>query len=539
MASATVPAQQAGSAGSGSSGHDRPPAAVATAAVLVAVASLCPVAYLLLREGFSLRLLAAELASPSTPELIAHTFVLTGTVCVASLVLGLGLAVLVVRTDLPAARLWVVVLTMPLAVPGFVSSYTWLAASLRFFPTSDVISGLSGSTLVLGLGLYPYVFLPAVTALRAADAAQEEAARALGRSAAGAFWSATLPQLRTALCAGLLIVALHVLAEFGALQLLSYQTLTTAIMSRIKVLGAPEAARALSIVLVVAAVLVLVAERLVRGRASRVRVGGGVIRPPTRWPLGRARAAWTVLTVLVALLALGVPLYVAVTGLTRALTAPAGARSAVAWDTLAHAGLTTCKLALAAAVVGTLVALPVSWLTARHPGALATLTERAVWTAHALPGVIMALALVFIGIHWMRPLYQTSAMLVGAYVILYLPLAVGSQHVGFRSAAREFDEIAHSLRAGRLATVRRVVLPLAAPGIAAGGLLMLLDAAKELTTTLMLVPTGTNTLTTALWQTTNGEVLDFTTAAPYGAALILIGVLPAYLLARRTLQTLH
>jgi iron(III) transport system permease protein len=82
----------------------------------------------------------------------------------------------------------------------------------------------------------------------------------------------------------------------------------------------------------------------------------------------------------------------------------------------------------------------------------------------------------------------------------------------------------------------RVTLPLALPGVAAGGLFVLLDSAKELTTTLLLKPTGMDTLSTAMWSTTNGEVLDFTAAAPYGVALILVGVVPAYLLARRTLQ---
>lgn len=515
----------------------RPPLVVGTLAALVAVASLSPVAYLVLREGFSFSLLRRELDTPATPHLIRNTVLLVGTVTGLCIVLGVGLAVLVVRTDLPLRPLWVVLFTMPLAVPGFVSSYTWVAASFRYFPTSTALYGLGGATLILGLGLFPYVFLPTVAALHAVDATQEEVARALGRSRWSTWWHVTVPQLRVAVAGGSLIIALHVLAEFGGLQLLSYQTLTTAVVQRVKVLGAPESGRALAVVLVVGAALLLLGERLLRGPRLATRVGRGVVRPPAAWRLGRAKPLWVLAAAIVALLALGVPLYMSVTGIADALSDHAA--NPFPWHELGDAALTSARLAVSAAVVATLAALPVSWLTARHPGRFATATERAVWLAHALPGVILALALVFIGIHWFRPLYQTSTMLVGAYVILFLPLAVASQHVGFRAATRQFDDVAHSLGRGRLHTLLRVTMPLAFPGLAAGALFVLLDVSKELTTTLLMQPTGTTTLTTALWSTTNGEVLDYTAAAPYGIALVLVGVPPAYLLARRTLRALR
>jgi iron(III) transport system permease protein len=519
------------------------PRLVVLAAAVVALASLAPAAYLVLREGFSFSVLATALSAPSTPELLLNTAVLVVTVGAASLVLGVGLAVLVVRTTLAAPRMWIVVFTMPLAVPGFVSAYTWVAASFRYVPQSTAIFGLGGSTLVLSLGLFPYVFLPTVAALRGVDAAQEEIARGLGHSRWRVWWTVTMPQLRVAISAGMLIVLLHVLAEFGALQLLNYSTLTTAIMQRVQVLGAPESGRALAVVLVGGAALVLVLERLVRGRRAQARVGRGVQRTAVRWSLGRARAAWTGLCGLVALLALGVPLYIAVVGLVNGLSGAAAGADAllngpagIDWGTLGSAALSTLELAVAAGVVATVVGLPISWLYARHPGRFATLAERSVWLAHSLPGVILALALVYLGVRWFRPLYQTPVMLVAAYVILFLPLAVGSQHVGLRAASKRLDEAAHSLGYGRIRTMLRVTLPLALPGVAAGGLFVLLDSAKELTTTLLLKPTGMDTLSTAMWSTTNGEVLDFTAAAPYGVALILVGVVPAYLLARRTLQ---
>ncbi|HEX5494068.1 MAG TPA: iron ABC transporter permease [Mycobacteriales bacterium] len=519
-------------------GGSRLPVLVALAAGLIAAASLTPVGYLVLREGFSLSLLRHELSSPSTLPLIRNTLVLVGTVCGFCVGLGVGLAVLVVRTNLPCRRMWIVLFTMPLAVPGFVSSYTWVAASFRFFPTSTAIDGLGGATLILGLGLFPYVFVPTVAALREVDATQEEVARSLGRSGWRVFWTVTAPQLRVAVAAGTLIIALHVFAEFGGLQLLRYQTLTTAIVQRITVLGAPESARALSVVLVGGSVLLLGAERLARGRRRRIRIGRGVTRTPVAWRLRWSMPIWVALAGGVCALALGVPGYVSVAGITDALHGT-GVSAGVDWVALGDAAATSTKLAGLAALAATLAALPLSWLTARHPGPFSTATERAVWTAHSLPGVILALALVYLGVHWLRPLYQSSTMLVAAYVILFLPLAVGAQHVGLRAATRDYDDVAHSLGHGPLRTLGRVTLPLASPGIAAGALFVLLDVEKELTTTLLMRPTGTSTLATALWQTTNGESLDYTAAAPYGIALILIGVAPAYLLARRALRALR
>jgi iron(III) transport system permease protein len=449
---------------------------VVLAAAIVAVASLAPAAYLVLREGFSFSVLAKALAAPSTPELLLNTALLLVTVGVCSLILGVGMAVLVVRTTLPAPRMWIVLFTMPLAVPGFVSAYTWVAASFRYVPQSTAVFGLGGATLVMSLGLFPYVFLPTVAALRGVDAAQEEIARGLGKSRWQVWWTVTVPQLRVAISAGMLIVLLHVLAEFGALQLLNYQTFTTAIMQRVRVLGAPESGRALAVVLVGGAALVLLLERLARGRRTQARVGRGVQRTPVRWSLGKVRAVWAGMCGLIALLALGVPLYVAVVGLVDGVSGPASGVDAVLdgpgsggidWGTLGSAGLNTLELAVAAGVVATVVGLPISWLYARHPGRFATVAERSVWLAHSLPGVILALALVYLGVRWFRPLYQTPVMLVAAYVILFLPLAVGSQHVGLRAAGKRLDEAAQSLGYGRMRTMLRVTLPLALPGVAA------------------------------------------------------------------------
>ena len=205
------------------------------------------------------------------------------------------------------------------------------------------------------------------------------------------------------------------------------------------------------------------------------------------------------------------------------------------WSQVGAALSNTVGYALAAALVATFCALPVSWWVTRHPQPLSHLTERAVWLAHAIPSAILALALVFLATRLVPSLYKTPAVLVAGYVILFLPLAVANQRVGLQSARRSYDEVASSLGARPARTFARVTLPLAAPGFAAGAILVALDASKELTTTLMLLPFNSSTLSSKLWATTNGESLDFTAAAPYAALLVLLGILPVYLLVRGTL----
>lgn len=510
----------------------RPPAALLLPALLVAAATLAPAAYLLLRQGFNFGLLQHELAAPSTLPLIWNTLWLMAGVCASVAVLGVGLAVLVARTSLPLARLWTVLFTLPLGVPTFVGSYAWVAFSYQYFPSSRAIFGLGGSILVISLTLFPYVFLPCLTALRRLDPAQEEVSRALGRSPIIAFLRLTLPQLRHAIATGLLICALHVLAEFGAVEMLSYQTLTTGIVQRVMVLGEPESARALAVVLALAAVAVLGLDRLLRGRAQPVRVGQGSPRPPLRWQLGRATPLWLLACLTVVLAALAVPLWVTLSGLLQATQAAVGPD----WRMLFVATANTIQWGGWAALLATLVALPISFLVVRHPGRWSSLCERSVWVAHALPGVILALALVYISVQWFYPLYQTAALLVIAYVVMYLPLAVGTQQVGVAQASERLDEVSRALGKGPLATFGRITLPLSLPAIGAGALLVALDAGKELTTTLLLHPTGAHTLATRLWTTTEGEVLDFAAAAPYSLSLLIIGAIPALLLARATLR---
>lgn len=511
----------------------RPPALLLFLAIAIATISLLPVAYLLIREGLNFERLQRLLGSPTTIPLIRNTVQLAFWVTLSSVVLGVSLAVLVVCTDLPGRRIWMVLFTLPLGIPAFVSTYTWVAAGYELAPRSTFIYGLRGAVLILTLSLFPYVYLPTVAALRGLDASQEGVARALGRRPLMAFVEVTLPQLRRAISSGALIIALHMLAEYGALELLRYRTLTTAIVQRATVLGSLDSARALSIVLTLGALFLLIGDQLLfRNSASPTRVGSGVNQTRVPWNLGKSMPFFVMLAASFIVLSLGVPLYAMIKGLYGVVVGHAAVDGAA----LAGALWTTSRYSLATAAVITLAALPISLLVMRYPRRSVYLIERSAWIAHSLPGVVVSLGLVFFAVRWLHPFYQTGSLLVIGYAILYLPIAVGAQRVGIGNAAVQYDEVSRSLGRSSMATFLTVTLPLALPGIVAGIMLVMLNVAKELTMTLLLRPTGSQTLATKLWTTTNGEVLDFTAAAPYAITIIAITAIPTILLIRTSLS---
>lgn len=432
-------------------------------------------------------------------------------------VLGVGAAWLVERTTLPGRRVLGPLLAAPLAVPAFVNSYGWVSL------TSSV-EGYAGAVMIVSLSYYPLVYLPVSAALRGMDPMLEEAARALGDGPVRTFFRAVLPQLRPALGGGMLIVALHLLAEFGAFSLLRFQTFTTAIYSQYQSSFDGPAANMLASVLVLMCLVLLMAEIRVRGKGRYARLGRGAIRalPPVR--LGKATPIALAAVLGLLGLALGVPVgslaHWLVVG--SSVSFPAGA--------LASAAATSLGLGLAAAVVTTLLALPVALLVERHRGRFAVVLERSTYVSHSLPGIVIALSLIYVAIHLVPGLYQTTPLLIIGYAILFLPMAMVGVRAALAQTPPELAEAGRSLGDRPLRVLCRVTLPMILPGLGAAAALVFLMVATELTTTLLLAPIGTQTLATQVWS--NTTTLHYAAAAPFAALLVVVSTPAVYLLTR-------
>jgi iron(III) transport system permease protein len=496
-------------------GTPRPPAALVAAAVAVSALALLPLGFVAVEAVETGWAEASRLVfRDRTGDLLWNTVRLTAGCVLLCLLLGGAAAWLTERTDLPGRRLWTVLLAAPLAVPSFVNAFGWVSLT-------SGLDGYGGALLITTLSYYPLVFLPAQAALRGLDPALEETAYALGLGRAATVARVVLPQLRPALLGGGLLVSLHLLAEFGALQLLRYPTFTTAIYDQFESSFTSSAAVMLAGVLVLLCLALLLAEVGLRGRARYARLGAGAARPAVRVRLGPARVPVLAGLAGLVVLALGVP----VASVARWLL-----DGTVDGDRLVQATSASLSLGAIAAGVTTVLAVPAAWLAVRHRGRFSSLLERSTYVSSALPGIVVALALVTLAIRGARPLYQTVPLLVAGYVILFLPRAVVTVRAALAQAPPVLDAVARSLGEGPVGTLRRVTLPLVAPGLGAGAALVFLAVVTELTATLLLSPLGTRTLATEFWQQSNS--LAYGAAAPYAALMILLSAPATWLLTR-------
>jgi iron(III) transport system permease protein len=460
---------------------------------------------------------------PLVGELMLNTLSLVLATTLLSSIIATAAAWCVERTDLPGRRVWGIVVAVPLAIPAFVSSFAWVSLDIG-------LQDFLGAVVVVTCSYYPLIYLPVAAALRGIDPALEETARALGETGWGTFRRVVLPQLRPALLGGMLLVALNTMVEFGAFSLLRFRTFTTEIYAEYRTGFEPPEIALLAMILLVLCLICLVAELWVRGRARYARVGRGARRAAVPHPLGWVR--YPVIAGFVVLVAatLGVPLGMMGYWLTQH-GAAAVTPEAVSAPALLGATVSSLAFGGAGAALSLVLAFPLALLAIRHDSRLVVLIERGAYLAQGTPGIVVALALVSLTIDWLQPLYQSATLLVIAYAILFLPLALVSTRAALAQVPRGLEEAGRSLGLGRMAVMLRVLLPLAGPGLGAAAAMVFVSVVTELTATLLLAPIGTRTLATQVWANTSS--LAFAAASPYAALMTLISLLSAWLLARR------
>jgi iron(III) transport system permease protein len=506
----------------GQTGRLRPRWIDAWAAFTLVVAALVTGPLLGLPLSFVLAPGGLSEFSGFVPEAVAATALLLIGVGVGVLVLGTGLAALVSFCDFPG-RGWIEwALVLPLAMPGYV--FTLFALGLEL----PGIRSAFGAVCVFTLVLYPYVYLLARAAFLAQSRTLLEAARGLGLGRGAAILRVALPLARPAILGGTALALMEALADFGTVNLLGVRTFTDAIYRVWFTALDRDAAMQLATLLVSVTLTLLVLERLARGRARHAvhAASGDVVRPVRLRPAAAFAAVVGSLCLLgfvVAAPLVQLGLW-SVDSLSDGLVAPE----------FATAARNSVLLAAIAAVTVPIVAVLLGYGVRASRSTLAAGAARTATIGYGLPGSVVAVA-VIVPLAWLDrrldSVAGTGLLLTGtvigllfAYLVRFLALAWGSVEASLTRIPRRLDEAARGLGADRLDVLARVHVPMMRAGLATAALLVFVEVMKELPATLLLRPTGGDTLAIAVWQATAESL--FETAALPALLIVLVGLLP-------------
>mgnify|MGYP006274842249 FL=1 len=502
------------------SDDDQPSVAIVLLAAGVAAAVLSPLLWLLISAAeLSIGDAVELLASGTTTEVLVNSLLLVGLVTGASIALGVPLAVLTVQTDLPFRRLWTVLAALPLVVPSYIGAFAYVSAFGPSGALPDLLTeyglgvvtpyiptvyGLGGTALVLTLFTYPYVFLTTRASLLSFDTTQLEAARTLNHSYPQAFRRVILPQIAPGVTAGALLVALYTLSDFGTPAIMRFDVFTRVIYVELNSFGVGRAnATLLSIQLLAVTAVILALESRVSGDTAAGYGTPSSVK--TVVSLGHVRWLAALIPAFVSLFTLALPVGILTMWLVRSGPGYSGGGLAFRPEFATNSAYVAVLTAAATVVL----ALPVAYYAGRSNSLLAKAVDRATYLGYAMPGVVLGLALVFFSSRWLldtfgadaaRLVYQSLPLLVFAYVVRFLPQAVGSTRSSVLGVDRDLVGAARLLGEDPRGAFRRVTLPLISPGLVAGAALVFLTTMKELDTTLILHPTGFTTIVTYIWR---------------------------------------
>ncbi len=510
--------------------------------MLVAIGFAFPAGYLVWRN-FTFQSDPLEvLFSERTRGPLWRTVRLAVLVSASTAVLGTALAWLTTRCDVPFRKLWQVLLPLPLVYPTFVGA----AALTRTLNPGGLLSdwlnnlgvtwnvemrGLFGAWLALTLFTYPYVFLPVAARLRRLSGSVEETARLLGDRPITVIRRVVLPQTATAISAGTLLVFLYAISDFGAVQLMRYDTLSRAIYTTR--LNNQSVSLALSVILLVLAAVVVLAE----WTATR-RFGFSAptrSKRPVLYPLGKAKPVALAFVAAVVVLALLGPaaslIDWAIDGIS--FDASGGRELLIGWGDIWSPTWNTAYGSILAAAVSVAAILPAAYLAVRYRSRIGAVANTVIVSTFALPGILIGLALLFwtlktdVGSH----LRNTLVLLVFAYVVRFGGQTMRTSQVAVSAVSSRLTDAARTLGARWVRRFRSLELPLMAPGLLAGGGLVMLSVMKELPITLLIAPFDFPTLTTKAFNSI--EEAYVAEAGVWSGILVLLSAVLTWLLVVR------
>ncbi len=471
-------------------------------ALLAALVALTPVYVLIVLASD-----ASSVFDTHNLQILGNTLSLMGLTVLGSILIGVPLAFISAYVHLPFKKLWLVVFAAPLAIPSYIGAFTLYAA---FGPGGEIntltgietpsMYGLTGAAIVMTLYTFPFVMMTTRSSLLSLDASMVNAARTLGMSMTQSIFKVILPRVVNGIAAGSLLVALYTLSDFGTPAMMRLDTFTRVIYVEYNAFALGRAAMLSLQLMVIVGFLLLVESQI---KTAPERNGRPLILFPNKLQL----SAMFVTFAPVLLLAIGLPL--AIFSLWLARDGFSSFDFNIAWNSTYASGI--------AAIVAVIVAIPVAH--AALSGKTGRIMERVTYFGFGIPGIVMGTALVYAGLQ-LPFLYQTLGLLIIAYMLRFLPLAVGSVRTSTEHLDPSLVKSARVLGASPREVFTRITLPLTMRGIIAGAALVFLESMRELEATLLLGPTGFETLSTYLWRVY--EAGYFGRAAIPGLLLVVI-----------------
>lgn len=490
-------------------------------------------AWMGMRQGLGLSDILTRAGELDILATVARVFVLATTTTILAAIMGVPLAWLTVRSDLPGRHFVRWLAPLPLAIPPYIGAIVY---QILFAPRGPVnaaitrilglsvngqlvnIYGVAGAAWVLSLFVFPYIFLLVAAGLERMNPTLEEVARATGMSRWAVFFKVTLPMLRPALVGGGLMVFLYAWADFGVVSLLRVRTLTTIVYDYIQGTMDWTIPASLSVFLTLITLGVLVIQLRIMGRGAYAQVMGAA-RPAPPVPVGRWRIPALVFGFAVLCCALGVPVGVLAHQVSRLTRGAAWAFLAQQVPYVANSLLT----AASGASIAVALALVIGWFQARRR--LGRGVSVLFQIGYAIPGTVLGLGMVGffqMAVPW---LYGNPIVLVLGYLVLFVTPALQGVSAALAQISSSLEDAARGLGRGPLATFWEVTFPLARPGLVGAWVLVFILCMRELAATLILRPPGFDTLPVRIWIHTM-DVGPVPSAALLALVLVAIVALP-------------
>jgi iron(III) transport system permease protein len=506
---------------------------------IILITFLLPTFYLIWRFLTFTKSYVSFFRSWNVFDLLLNTILLFIFVVISSLILGLLISIILVRFNIPGSKILFTLSVLPLVIPSYIGALTYVSAFspkglfVQLFSSLGIneiagIDGFFGSWLVLTLFTYPYVLLICSSALRNLDSTVEDAARSLGKNRFNVYTQVVIPRLKKPIIFSGLLVGLYVISDFGAVSLMRYSTLTKAIYSyyEFNINGDPVIFYS-SILIVLALLISFIQRGSEEARSAKVS-GTPKISEKTNLSPRSKVLIYTFLS-LVIFSGLILPISVLSYWLIRGLSAGNSVRAV-------FGGVVgSLSVSLLAALFSVIVSTPIIIMVSQYRSKFGNVLERIMLALYGLPHISVGVAILFITIKIFPSIYQSFTALIISYLIVFLPQAIGAGQASMEQVKSNYLDASSGLGMSKLKSFYRITLPLIYRGLFAGGALVFLSTMKELPQTLLLRPTGLNTMAIDIWSYASEGL--FTQAAFSSFILLAISSIPTYILSTRNLTT--